>query len=241
MVGYNRIPTKRLRADARFPRGAGQAKRRQPAASGDLSPPPPPAPLCSTPFSILATRFCRSPVPPSRPKPHRAIKQPLSLVLHPSLCALPANSTAHTQYTQATSSFPLGELRLVILFPLAAALLPSLPPPAGPRKRGIASNSNYRTRGYHASNLTLGRPTRARVSCSPRTFFFTRLFFARGFRKRANQYGNVDRFSRTMLNAMRRERTASPQFFSFFSSLFFLYPKEDSSVVRRWKFFRRQT
>jgi len=38
MVGYNCIPTKRLRADARFPRSAGQAERRQPAQLRAISP-----------------------------------------------------------------------------------------------------------------------------------------------------------------------------------------------------------
>lgn len=55
------------------------------------------APLRFPPFSILTIRLCRSPVPPSRPKPHRAaIKLPLSFVLLPPLLARPADSTAHT-------------------------------------------------------------------------------------------------------------------------------------------------
>lgn len=191
MVGYNRIPTQRLRADARFPRGAGQAKRRQLAASGDLTP-------SASHRSLHPHHYSphrRSPVtplpPPGRPlvpqAPPRALSSCRSVVRSPpplSPRALPADSTAHTHSTQATSSFPLGELRLVRLsLPLRPLRAPSLPPLAGPRKRGIASNSNYRTRGYHASNLTLGRPTRARASrAAPRTFFRGR-FFTRRARK----------------------------------------------------------
>lgn len=180
MVGYNRIPTQRLRADARFPRGAGQAKRRQLAASGDLTPSashrslhPPPL-LASPPHS---------PVPPSRsPSPTaRAIKLPLSFVL-PLLSLLarfpltprPTHTVRKPPRRSPSASFASSSS-----LPSRPPRAPSLPPLAGPRKRGIASNSNYRTRGYHASNLTLGRPTRTRASrAAPRTFSRGR-FFAR--------------------------------------------------------------
>lgn len=94
MVGYNRIPTQRLRADARFPRGAGQAKRRQLAASGDLTPS---ASHRSLHPLLHYSPHRRSPVTP--PKPHRARYQAAAVVrsLPPlSPRALPADSTAHT-------------------------------------------------------------------------------------------------------------------------------------------------
>lgn len=132
MVGYNRIPTKRLRADARFPRGAGQAKRRhsqQPR--GDLTLP------CLTPrLTIHSTRL------PLR-RVHRCpllVPSPTTKALSSCRCrsfSSPLFSRApltprptHTVRKPPRRS-PFGELRLVILFPLCGRppAVPASPPP----------------------------------------------------------------------------------------------------------------
>lgn len=83
---------------------------------------------------------------------------PLQPATHdpPSLPQPPRPSPRHSN--NATQPRPPSYLLLHLLLLL---LLPPLPSPSlrpsspSPRKRGIASNSNYWTRGYHASNLTL--------------------------------------------------------------------------------------
>lgn len=82
-------------------------------------------------------------VPPLQPATHDP----------PSLPQPPRPSPRHSN--NATQPRPPSYLLHLLL------LLPPLPSPSlcpsspSPRKRGIASNSNYWTRGYHASNLTL--------------------------------------------------------------------------------------
>lgn len=195
------------RSDARFPRGAGRAtsdergaKRRQLAASGHLtpsaslrSPSTPlasaaPFPLSRRSFVLFAHRFATPSPRPSQPATVPAVPTALSscrcrsFLLPPSLppsLSLPADS--HGPHTTVRASHLVPPRRASPRHPLSPHARPSsLPPLAGPRKRGIASNSNYRTRGYHASNLTLGRPTYGRASrLAPRRVpFFRRRFFS---------------------------------------------------------------
>lgn len=92
----------------------------------------------SSSISFLLSRSLCSPPPTSDP---------------PSLPQPPRPSPRHSN--NATQPRPPSYLLHLLL------LLPPLPSPSlcpsspSPRKRGIASNSNYWTRGYHASNLTL--------------------------------------------------------------------------------------
>lgn len=149
MVGYNRIPTARLRREATLGFLAALAERRARSEEEAASSLGPSHPFRFPPFPIHATRLCPPlPVRPSAPsfsslaalllpplaprpaepdrprRPHRAVKLPLSFVSPPSL---PADSHGpHTRYARATSSFPLGELRS------SSSSFPSRPPARRP-------------------------------------------------------------------------------------------------------------
>lgn len=205
-------PPWHLRTDARFPRGAGQAKKRQPAASGDLSLPFPPA-LPRHPRSPSTPLYSAASFPPRPSSSHPYPPIALSSCRCRSFRPLFSRSPLTPRPTRYASHLVVPPRRASPRHPLSPCGRPPAFPPAGPRKRGIASNSNYRTRGYHASNLTLGCPMCDRASRARR-----RRFFAPSERpeRQASEYGNVDRFFENAVSAMRRgekERRVSSFFF----------------------------
>lgn len=158
MVGYNRIPTPVV-SEPTLGFLAALAKRRRGSQSslGAISPSSPrPALPAAFPPPFLTARVYRrrrrrsTPLFPSRA--HPSSDAALSscrcrLCVLPSLVP-PLTTPRPTQYASHLVISPLSsQLRFVILFPLAATLLPPCVSPLapGPRKRGIASNSNYRT------------------------------------------------------------------------------------------------
>lgn len=207
MVGYNRTPTPTspnrrvgfLAALAKRRRGSQQPR----AISLSLFRPLCPAIRAPIHATLLHRSPPRPPLAPSRPIPTPPIA--LSSCRCRSFRPLLSRSPLTPRPTRYASHL------VVPRHPLSPCGRPPAFPPAGPRKRGIASNSNYRTRGYHASNLTLGCPMcdRARLADS--------IFRSKREARKASEYGNVDRFFENAVSATRRRekerRVSLPSFF----------------------------